>query len=109
MDGAILAHLGRPDMRYPIQYALTFPDRYDTPFKQAHLTELSGLEFFEPNHQAFPLLTLAIDCGRQGGVLPIVFNAANEVAVARFLNDEILTWEFMRMLSIRLMLISTAA
>ena len=89
VDGAILAHLGRPDMRYPIQYALTFPDRYDTPFKQAHLTELSGLEFFEPNHQAFPLLTLAIDCGRQGGVLPIVFNAANEVAVARFLNDEI--------------------
>ena len=84
VDGAILAHLGRPDMRYPIQYALTYPDRYNTPFKQAHLTELSGLEFFEPNHQAFPLLSLAIDCGRQGGVFPIVFNAANEVACAFF-------------------------
>ena len=45
VDGAILAHMGRPDMRYPIQYALTYPDRFQTPFEQAHLTQLSGLEF----------------------------------------------------------------
>ena len=89
VDGAILAHMGRPDMRYPIQYAMTYPDRFDTPFEQAPITQLTGLEFFEPNRQAFPLLDLAIECGRQGGVAPIVFNAANEVAVQRFLNGNI--------------------
>ena len=63
---------------------MTYPDRFDTPFEQAPITQLTGLEFFEPNRQAFPLLDLAIECGRQGGVAPIVFNAANEVAVQRF-------------------------
>lgn len=89
VDGAILAHMGRPDMRYPIQYAMTYPNRFKTPFHQASLTQLSGLEFFDPNREAFPLLDLAIECGRQGGVAPVVFNAANEVAVHRFLNGEI--------------------
>lgn len=89
VDGAILAHMGRPDMRYPIQYAMTYPKRLSTPFQQATLTQLSGLEFFEPNREAFPLLDLAIECGRQGGVAPIVFNAANEVAVQLFLTGEI--------------------
>ena len=88
VDGAILAHMGRPDMRYPIQYALTYPDRVPTPFKQAPLTQLSDLAFFEPNRTAFPLLDLAIECGKKGGVYPVVFNAANEVAVQQFLMEE---------------------
>ena len=89
IDGAIFSHMGRPDMRYPIQYAMTYPDRLSTPFKQDPLTRLSGLEFFEPNVSAFPLLSLAIECGRKGGVYPIIFNAANEVAVRLFLNETI--------------------
>ena len=89
IDGAIFAHLGTPDMRYPIQYAMTYPNRLMTPWPQAKLTDLSGLEFFEPNHDAFPLLQLAYQCGRQGEAAPLVFNAANEVAVARFLDHSI--------------------
>jgi 1-deoxy-D-xylulose-5-phosphate reductoisomerase len=89
VDGAILSHLGRPDMRYPIQYALTYPDRWATPFEQSPLTALSGLTFHAPDATAFPLLPLAIECGRQGGAAPLVFNAANEVAVRLFLNHEV--------------------
>ncbi|MEK9727069.1 MAG: 1-deoxy-D-xylulose-5-phosphate reductoisomerase, partial [Candidatus Margulisiibacteriota bacterium] len=77
VDGAIFSHMGRPDMRYPIQYAMTYPDRWETPFLQSHLTALSGLEFFEPDMTVFPLLKLAIECGKKGGVFPIIFNAAN--------------------------------
>ena len=68
IDGAIFAHMGRPDMRYPIQYAMSYPDRFKTPFDQSSLTDLSGLEFFEPDFKVFPLLKLAIDCGEKGGV-----------------------------------------
>ena len=89
IDGAILSHMGRPDMRYPIQYAMTYPDRMATPFDQDSLTQLSDLMFFDPDRQAFPLLDLAIDCGRKGGVYPVVFNAANEVAVDLFLKEKI--------------------
>ena len=89
IDGAILSHMGRPDMRYPIQYAMTYPDRMATPFDQDSLTQLSDLTFFDPDRQAFPLLDLAIDCGRKGGVYPVVFNAANEVAVDLFLKEKI--------------------
>ena len=89
IDGAIFSHMGKPDMRYPIQYAMSYPDRLDTPFKQNHLTQMSGLTFFEPNSEAFPLLPLAIECGKKGGVYPIIFNAANEVAVQLFLDERI--------------------
>ena len=89
IDGAIFAHMGRPDMRYPIQYAMTYPNRIHTPWAQADITQLSGLEFFEPNYELFPLLKLAFDCGREGGVAPLVFNAANEVAVEQFLTKKI--------------------
>ena len=64
IDGAIFSHMGKPDMRYPIQYAMSYPDRFDTPFKQKHLTQMSGLTFFEPNSEAFPLLP--IECGKKG-------------------------------------------
>jgi 1-deoxy-D-xylulose-5-phosphate reductoisomerase len=89
VDGAILAHLGRPDMRYPIQYALTYPERRVTPFRQDPLTKLSDLSFFEPDRKAFPLLDCAVACGRQGGAFPVVFNAANEVAVDLFLHQKL--------------------
>ena len=99
IDGAIIAHIGRPDMRYPIQYAMTYPDRLKTPWKQASLTELSGLEFFEPDFQKFPLLKHAYDAGRLGGAAPVVLNAANEVAVAMFLKDQIRFIEISEMVS----------
>ena len=68
----------------PNVYAMTYPDRFVTPFAQDPLTQLSGLSFFEPDRHAFPLLDLAIDCGKKIGAYPIVFNAANEVAVDLF-------------------------
>ena len=85
VDGAILAHMGRPDMRYPIQYALTYPDRFQTPFEQTHLTQLSGLEFFEPNHHAFPLLSLAIDCGRRVVCCPLYLMRPMKLPLLGFL------------------------
>ncbi len=89
IDGAIFAHLGQPDMRYPIQYAMTYPNRFHTPWQQASICDLTGLEFLTPNHEVFPMLDLAYQCGRNGGVAPLVFNAANESAVASFLNGSI--------------------
>ena len=89
IDGAIFAHMGRPDMRYPIQYAMTYPKRLQTPWPQASLTELSGLEFYAPKDDVFPLLKLAYECGRQGGCAPLVFNAANECVVERFLKGNV--------------------
>jgi 1-deoxy-D-xylulose-5-phosphate reductoisomerase len=87
-DGALLAHVGLPDMRVPISYALTYPQRAATAV--AHL-ELEGLTLaFEPvDDDAFPLLGLARDAGLGGGTLPCAFNAANEVAVAAFLEGRI--------------------
>jgi 1-deoxy-D-xylulose-5-phosphate reductoisomerase len=88
-DGAALAHLGYPDMRVPISFALTYPDRSETPV--AHLDLASGvtLEFEAPDPQRFPLLPLAREAGRRGGTFPCAFNAANEVAVSAFLEERI--------------------
>jgi 1-deoxy-D-xylulose-5-phosphate reductoisomerase len=83
-DGASLAHLGYPDMRVPISYALTYPERAATPLPPLDLTALT-LEFQAPDLETFPLLALAREAGMRGGVHPCVFNAANEVAVAAFL------------------------
>ncbi|HEY0417669.1 MAG TPA: 1-deoxy-D-xylulose-5-phosphate reductoisomerase [Gaiellaceae bacterium] len=83
-DGASIAHLGYPDMRVPISYALTYPERAATPVPPLDLTA-GPLEFFEPDMHTFPLLALAREAGERGGTLPCVFNAANEVAVAAFL------------------------
>src|SRR5438094_573636 len=83
-DGAALAHLGYPDMRVPISYALTYPDRATTPLPPLDLTSLT-LEFAPPDTETFPMLSLARVAGRQGGSAPCVYNAANEVAVAAFL------------------------
>ncbi|MGZ4339302.1 MAG: 1-deoxy-D-xylulose-5-phosphate reductoisomerase [Gaiellaceae bacterium] len=88
-DGAAVAHLGYPDMRVPISYALTYPERAPTPVPPLDLTAAGPLEFFEPDTETFGLLALARAAGERGGTFPCVFNAANEVAVAAFLDGRI--------------------
>jgi 1-deoxy-D-xylulose-5-phosphate reductoisomerase len=88
-DGAALAHLGYPDMRVPISYALTYPDRSATPVPALDLAAGFTLEFHAPDPDTFPLLTLAREAGIRGGTYPCAFNAANEVAVAAFLDRRI--------------------
>jgi len=88
-DGAALAHLGYPDMRVPISYALTYPDRAATPVPPLDLASGLTLEFHAPDLETFPLLALARRAGREGGAAPCVFNAANEVAVAAFLEGRL--------------------
>jgi 1-deoxy-D-xylulose-5-phosphate reductoisomerase len=87
-DGAALAHLGYPDMRVPISYALTYPDRAATPLVPLDLTSLT-LVFEAPDLETFPMLKLAREAGEKGGTYPCVFNAANEVAVAAFLDGRL--------------------
>jgi 1-deoxy-D-xylulose-5-phosphate reductoisomerase len=87
-DGAVLAHLGHPDMRVPISYALTYPERAATPVPPLDMTSL-GLQFEAPDDDTFPMLTLAREAGEQGGTYPCAFNAANEVAVAAFLEGRL--------------------
>src|SRR5438874_2094795 len=84
-DGASLAHLGYPDMRVPISYALTYPARAATPVPALDLASGLTLEFEPPDLETFPLLALAREAGERGGTFPCAFNAANEVAVAAFL------------------------
>lgn len=88
-DGSTLAHLGYPDMRVPISYALNHPSREDVPVKPLDLAELGSLTFERPDREAFPCLRLAEAAGRAGGSAPCVMNAANEVAVAAFLAGEL--------------------
>jgi 1-deoxy-D-xylulose-5-phosphate reductoisomerase len=87
-DGAALAHLGYPDMRVPISYALTYPERAATPLEPLDLTSLT-LEFQAPDLETFPMLALAREAGEKGGTYPCVFNAANEAAVAAFLDGRL--------------------
>ena len=89
-DGSVKAQLGAPDMRLPIQYALSYPERYETPsFPRIDFAQLTGLTFERPNTVLFPALELAFEAMRQGGTVPCVLNAANEVAVAAFLEQRI--------------------
>jgi 1-deoxy-D-xylulose-5-phosphate reductoisomerase len=88
-DGAALAHLGHPDMRVPISFALTFPDRRSTSVRSLDLSAGLTLEFEPPDPQRFPLLRLAREAGERGGTRPCAFNAANEVGVAAFLDGKI--------------------
>src|SRR3954452_8028156 len=88
-DGASLAHLGYPDMRVPISYALTYPERAETPIPPLDLSSGLTLEFGPPDLETFPLLRLAREAGEGGGTLPCAFNAANEVAVAAFLEGRL--------------------
>ena len=88
-DGAALAHLGYPDMRVPISFALTYPERGATPLAPLDLASGLLLEFHAPDLETFPLLALARQAGEDGGTNPCVFNAANEVAVAAFLEGRL--------------------
>jgi 1-deoxy-D-xylulose-5-phosphate reductoisomerase len=86
VDGSLLAQLGVTDMRLPIQYALTYPERWESPFPRLDLTRPLRLEFHPPDAGRFPCLGLAYRARAAGGVLPAVLNAANEEAVAWFLS-----------------------
>jgi 1-deoxy-D-xylulose-5-phosphate reductoisomerase len=88
-DGAALAHVGYPDMRVPISFALTYPERRETPVPALDLTMPLTLEFEPPDPERFPLLRLAREAGEKGGTFHCAFNAANEVAVAAFLDGRI--------------------
>lgn len=88
-DGATLAHLGYPDMRVPIAYALTWPERAAVPVERLDLAKVGSLTFEEPDPDTFRCLSLAREAGEAGGIAPCVLNAADEVAVAAFLDGNI--------------------
>ncbi len=88
-DGAVIAQLGNPDMREPIQFALSFPERLTLNNKKLDFASLQGLTFEEPDMEKFPCLSLAFEAIRRGGNVPCAMNAANEAAVAAFLKDSI--------------------
>lgn len=88
-DNAVIAQMGAPDMRLCVQYALTYPERYDSPVAELDLVKLSRLTFAEPDGEAFPLLPLAYRAVKRGGVVPAVMNGADEAAVAMFLDGRI--------------------
>lgn len=89
IDGSILAQLSTTDMCFPIQYAVTYPDRLANKLKSINFAELGKLEFEAARRDAFPAIDLAVRAGTKGGTLPAVLNAANEVAVEAFVNKEI--------------------
>lgn len=88
-DGSVIAQLGTPDMRVPIQYALSYPHRWASQARRLSLAEVGKLHFREMDLERFPCLRLAYECGKIGGTATSVYNAANEVAVARFLGGSI--------------------
>jgi 1-deoxy-D-xylulose-5-phosphate reductoisomerase len=88
-DGAVKAQLGVPDMKVPIQYALSFPARWPAPHERLDWSALSRLDFERPDTDKFPCLRLAYDALEAGGTAPAVLNAANEAAVDRFLDEQI--------------------
>jgi 1-deoxy-D-xylulose-5-phosphate reductoisomerase len=88
-DGASLAQLSHPDMRIPIQYALTYPARNQTPVKKLNLDEVGRLDFAKPDFSRFPALKLALEAGKRGGTAPVVLSSANEEAVRAFLEKRI--------------------
>jgi 1-deoxy-D-xylulose-5-phosphate reductoisomerase len=89
VDGSTLAQLGSPDMRTPIAYCLAWPGRMAAPVAALNLVDIGKLEFEAPDYQRFPCLSLARDCLRDGGAKPAILNAANEIAVAAFLERRI--------------------
>ncbi|MDO5044372.1 MAG: 1-deoxy-D-xylulose-5-phosphate reductoisomerase [Coriobacteriia bacterium] len=88
-DGSIKAHLGATDMRIPIQYALSYPNRWETPAERVDFAQIAHLDFYDPDYQAFPALSAVLEAGKKGGTLPAAMNAANEVAVNYFLKTQI--------------------
>ncbi len=89
IDGSIMAQLGQPDMRTPIAYALAWPERIESGVSSLDLFAMANLEFEKPDYARFPCIKLAEDAMRAGGIMPAVLNAANEIAVQAFLDNEI--------------------
>jgi 1-deoxy-D-xylulose-5-phosphate reductoisomerase len=89
MDGSVIAQLGVTDMRLPIQYACSYPERWEAALPSLDLTRAGQLEFHAPDTRRFPCLSLAYRALREGGTLPVVLNAANEVAVEAFLDGRL--------------------
>ncbi|MBT9582005.1 1-deoxy-D-xylulose-5-phosphate reductoisomerase [bacterium] len=98
VDGSVLAQLGPPDMRTPISYALSYPERWAPIWSRLELKHMRELTFEEPRWDDFPCLKLAFECGRKGGSWSAVLNAANEVAVELFLQNRILFGDLPRMI-----------
>jgi 1-deoxy-D-xylulose-5-phosphate reductoisomerase len=88
-DTSVLAQLGWPDMRLPLLYSLSWPERWPTPWKSLDLVSIGSLTFREPDHHKYPCMNLAYAAGRAGGAMPAVLNAANEQAVSLFLAEKI--------------------
>jgi 1-deoxy-D-xylulose-5-phosphate reductoisomerase len=88
-DGSIIAQMGTPDMRIPIQYSLTYPDRFENNFPKLDLLKMKDLTFEKPDRKVFPSLDIAISAVKIGGTMPVVMNAANEEAVSLFLREKI--------------------
>ena len=98
-DGAVMAQLGTPDMRLPIQLALTYPERTESPVERLDLTKCPPLTFCPPDYEKFPCLALARDCAKRGGTACPAMNGANEEAVALFLADKIGFYDIYRLVS----------
>ena len=99
VDGAVMAQLGSPDMRLPIQLALTYPERVECPVEPLDLTKCGALTFCEPDTVSFPCLALARRCASMGGTACAIMNGANEEAVALFLDDKIGFYDIYRLVS----------
>lgn len=89
VDGSIIAQMGVPDMRLPIQYAFTHPERIHSPVKRVDFAALGGFTFLKPDREKFPCIDIAYDSIRKGGNVPCIMNAANEIAVQAFLNGSL--------------------
>ena len=98
-DGAIIAQMGSPSMLVPIQYALTYPERYTTGVKSVDFLTLKSLNFAEPDRERFPCLRIAEDMARTGGLVRTVMNAANDVAVELYLQDKISFYDIPKIIS----------
>lgn len=97
-DGSIIAQMGLPDMKLPIQYALGYPKRLTNQYKRLNLAEIATLTFEAPDKKTFRGLQLAFDALDMGGTMPVVYNAANEAVVAKFLNKEIKYYQISEMI-----------
>ncbi|HBF11785.1 MAG TPA: 1-deoxy-D-xylulose-5-phosphate reductoisomerase [Deltaproteobacteria bacterium] len=99
-DGSVMAHMGLPDMRVPIAYALSFPERFQTGVAPLDLASLGQLTFLKPDMEKFPSLKLAFEVAKKGKTYPAVLNAANEIVVAAFLKKKIAFLEMIRLISL---------
>jgi 1-deoxy-D-xylulose-5-phosphate reductoisomerase len=89
VDGSVLAQMGNPDMRTPIAHAMAWPERFDSGVAPLNIFEVAHMDFEQPDLQRFPCLRLAYEAIKAGGIMPTVLNAANEIAVEAFLNEQV--------------------